>query len=97
MTSIYTQPRTLLSPFGFPIPYGAEGGYATDGDRIITLGDGTDPNAVFEQMRAALKLWNDHRTALVDLISYWHTVSADAVPAAGNPSGFELVVCLVNK
>lgn len=90
MNAIYTQPRTLLSPFGFPI-YGADsGGYATDGDRIITLGDGTDPNTVFEQMRAALKLWNDHRTALVDLISYWHTVSADAVPAAGNPSGFEL-------
>lgn len=91
MNAIYTQPRTLLSPFGFSVPYGADGGYGTDGDTLVNVtADGVDLNVIWNEMRAALTIWNDHRTALTDLISYWTTSSAEAILPFTNHSGFEV-------
>lgn len=90
MNAIYTQPRTLLSPFGFPI-FGADGGYGTEGDVLVNVtADGVDLNVIWDEMRAALQIWNTKRTALVDLFSYWHTSSAEAILPFTNHSGFEL-------
>jgi len=91
MTATYTQPRTLFPPIGFSVPYGADGGYGTEGDVLVnTTADGVDLNVIWDEMRAALKIWNAKRTALVDLFSYWTTSSAEAVLPFTNHSGFEV-------
>ena len=75
------------------LPFGADGGYGTEGDvlpRVTETADHVDLNKIWDEQAAVLAEWNAHRTALVDLISYWHTSVADAVPQAQNESSFEL-------
>jgi hypothetical protein len=40
-------------------------------------------------MQTALGEWNKHRSAIVDLLSYWHTSAADAIPQALVESEYE--------
>jgi len=94
---IYTAPRFNLPDYErlwkMP-PFGGDqypGGYATEGDVLVSVtNDGVDLNAVWTEMAAALAEWNAHRTALVDLISYWHTSAGEAVLQALNESSYEL-------
>lgn len=74
-------------------PYGAEGGgYLTEGDalpRVTQTVDGTDLNSIWLEMQTALAEWNAHRSAIVDLLSYWHTSTAEAVSQGVNEQSFE--------
>jgi hypothetical protein len=60
-------------------------GYNTEGDivpRVTATADNVDLNVIWQQMAQALGEWNAHRSVIVDLLSYWHTSIADAVPQA---------------
>ncbi|WP_431233778.1 hypothetical protein ACQ856_03535 [Mycolicibacterium psychrotolerans] len=64
-------------------PFGGESGYNSEGDvlpRVTQTADGVDLNAIWDEMQQALGKWNRERSKVVDLISYWHTSAADAVP-----------------
>jgi hypothetical protein len=70
----------------------SSGGYVTEGDivpRVTATADNVDLNVIWQEMANALGEWNRHRTAIVDLLSYWHTSVADAVPQALVESMFE--------
>ena len=63
----------------------AHGGYNTEGDivpRVTATADNVDLNVIWQEMAQALGEWNRHKSAIVDLLSYWHTSVADAVPQA---------------
>lgn len=90
-----TQPRINPASFmDWPIlPYGAEGGYGTEGDalpRISTLADGTDLNVIWQEIQHTITAWNEHRSALTALLAYQTTVSADAIPQSNSEQHFEL-------
>jgi hypothetical protein len=96
--TITTKPRinpTLLQLLSGPVPFGAEGmqgGILSEGDilpRVTQTADGVDLNSIWLEMNQALGEWNAHRDAIVALLSYWHSSSADAVPQALVESEFE--------
>lgn len=73
-------------------PFGAEGGYLSEGDvlpRVTQTVDGVDWNTIWQEMQTALAEWNRHRSAVVDLLSYWHTSTAEAVSQGVNEQSFE--------
>ena len=73
-------------------PFGADGGYGTSGDalpRVTQTADNVDLNVIWSDAQAAMNVWNAHRTALVDLLSYWHTSAGDAVGIGPLESQFE--------
>jgi hypothetical protein len=79
--------RFTMAPFGGDIS-----GYQTQGDalpRVTQTADQIGLNTIWTEMQAALGQWNTHRSAVVDLLSYWHTSVADAVPQALTESEFE--------
>ncbi|GAS86949.1 hypothetical protein [Mycolicibacterium brisbanense] len=93
----YTAPRPnspyldWLATSGL-MPFGAEGGILSEGDivpRVTQTADQVDLNVIWEEMQQVLGQWNAHRSAVVDLLSYWHTSSADAVPQALIESEYE--------
>lgn len=92
----FTKPRSnlvdLQSILRLP-PYGGEiGGYLTEGDalpRVTQTIDNVDLNSIWLEMQAALAEWNSHRSAIVDLLSYWHTSTAEAVSQGVNEQSFE--------
>lgn len=103
MSAIYATPRldpadlltfsptALQSLLQLP-PFGGEGGYNTEGDalpRVTQTADGVDLNIMWAEMQQALQQFNTHRLAIVDLLSYWHTNVADAVPQGMNEGSFE--------
>jgi hypothetical protein len=78
-----------LPPFGGE---GIQGGILSEGDivpRVTQTADNVDLNVIWQEMQTALGEWNKHRSSIVDLLSYWHTSSADAVPQALVESEFE--------
>lgn len=96
--SITAKPRPNLTDLQSLLtlpPFGAEdirGGIISEGDilpRVTQTADQVQLNAIWAEMGQALGEWNAHRTAIVDLLSYWHTSSADAVPQALLESEFE--------
>ncbi|GAA2427104.1 hypothetical protein [Mycolicibacterium llatzerense] len=97
----YTAPRSanpllagtdpLASLLSLP-PFGGEGGYNDSGDalpRVTETADGVDLNTIWTEMQQALDKWNSSRSAIADLLSYWHTSAADAVPQGLNEQSFE--------
>lgn len=93
MSAIYANPRPDLSHLLRLVPFGAEGGYSTEGDiipRVTQTADQVDLNAIWTEMQATLALWNSHRSAVVDVLSYWTTSTADALSQGVNESEFEL-------
>lgn len=83
------QELVMLPPFG-----GEVGGYSTEGDilpRVTQTLDNVDLNVIWQEMQEALGKWNQERSKIVDLVSYWHTSPADAVPQGLIESELELV------
>lgn len=72
-------------------PFGADGGIATEGDALVqVLADGTDLNAMWQELRTVLSAWNAERSAIAQLLSYGTTNTADAVPQSIVDESFEL-------
>ena len=83
----YTQPRENLWPI---LPFGAEEGYNTEGDVLVNVSaDGVDLNAIWAEVQAALAAWNAERGAIVNLLSYATTNTADAIPQSTSDDSFE--------
>ncbi|MCX2716025.1 hypothetical protein [Mycolicibacterium sp. J2] len=94
MTTLAT-PRTNLDVMQAlsMMPFGAEAGYASHGDvlpRVTQTADGVDLNTIWDEMQNVLGKWNAEQSKIVDLISYWHTSVADAVPQGLIESELEL-------
>ncbi|CAM4297928.1 hypothetical protein MB901379_03198 [Mycobacterium basiliense] len=76
--------RFMLAPFG------GDSGYNTEGDALVqVLADGTDLNAIWEELRTVLATWNKERSAIAQLLSYHTTNTADAVPQSISDESFE--------
>ncbi|MFC5677791.1 hypothetical protein [Aeromicrobium endophyticum] len=60
-------------------------GYNAQADVLPRLADGTDPNALWDEFIAAVKLQNDQRSALVDLFTFRTSRKGDSV--LQSPSG----------
>lgn len=92
LTTPRINPVDLQSLLRLP-PFGGEsGGYLTEGDvlpRVTQTVDGLDLNSIWLEMQTALAEWNSHRSAIVDLLSYWHTSTAEAVSQGVNEQSFE--------
>lgn len=73
-------------------PFGAEDGIGTESDalpRVTQTSDGVDLNSVWQTMQQALDEWNKHRSNLVDVLSFWTTAVADALPQGWSETLFE--------
>ncbi|ASW93907.1 hypothetical protein [Mycobacterium intracellulare] len=91
--SALTTPRTnlddLQSIWRLP-PFGAEGGYATEGDVLVnTTADGVDLNVIWAEVAAVIKAWNAERSALASLLAFNTTNTADAIPQSRSADSFE--------
>ncbi len=65
-------------------------GYQTAGDVLVNqTADGIDLNTVFEEIQAALSLWNSERSTIAGLLSFKTTTMGDAIPQ-GTTDSFEL-------
>lgn len=89
----FTTPRTnlvdLQSILRLP-PFGAEGGYATEGDVLVnTTADGVDLNVIWAEVAAVIKAWNAERSALASLLAFNTTNTADAIPQSRSVDSFE--------
>lgn len=95
MSSSFTRPRDSIDAphfWPFPLPFGADpDGYNTDGDVLVNVSaDGADLNSIFDEIKQALAAWNAERGAIVDLLSYATTNTADAVPQGTMNASFEV-------
>lgn len=71
-------------------PFGAEGGYATEGDVLVnTTADGVDVNRLWSEVAQVLTAWNAERSAVASLLSYPTINAADAVPQSISDESFE--------
>lgn len=88
----HTEPRFNPSNPLTLLPFGAESlGYSDEGSVLVNVtNDGVDLNLIWSEMQAALTTWNAERGAIVDLLSYATTNTADAVPQATTDESFEL-------
>lgn len=91
--TIYTQPRfnptDLQSLLHLP-PYGADGGYNTEGDVLVNItADGVDVNALWAEVQQVLTAWNAERGAVASLLSHYTINAADAVPQSIADESFE--------
>jgi hypothetical protein len=65
-------------------------GYNVYGDVLVNLtADGVDLNQLWGEIRDALALYNDHRSAIVRLLSYPTTAVADVIPQTLQGDSFE--------
>lgn len=72
-------------------PFGSEEGYSLESDALVSVSaDGVDLNAIWQQIASALKAWNSERGAIVNLLSYSTTNTADAVPQGILNASFEV-------
>ncbi|MGV0770209.1 hypothetical protein [Mycobacterium syngnathidarum] len=56
-------------------------GYNTQGDVLVShSADGVDLNKIWGEIATANELWNQQRSALTRVLSFWTTNSADAIP-----------------
>ncbi|MHA3020883.1 hypothetical protein ACXPWS_11525 [Mycobacterium sp. BMJ-28] len=75
------------------LPYGSSGGFNVESDalpRVTHTADGILLEAVWNELQQAVTVWNDHRSALSSLLSYYTTLSADAIPQSTTQDHFEL-------
>ena len=71
-------------------PFGAEGGYATEGDVLVNVtADGVDLNVIWAEVAAVVKSWNAERSALTNLLTFNTTNTADAIPQSRSSDSFE--------
>ncbi len=71
-------------------PFGADAGINTEGDALVhVLADGTDLDAIWQELRAVLATWNTERSAIAQLLAYDTTNTADAVPQSIVDESFE--------
>lgn len=89
MTSTASQ---LLWPI---MPVGADynGGIQLESDalpRVTHTVDNVDLNRIWLEVEAVIKKWNETRSALSSLLSFWHTNSADAIPQSSALHRFEV-------
>lgn len=88
---IFTNPRFDFANPLVPMPFGGETGYNTSGDALVNVtNDGVDLNVIWAELQQVLTTWNAERSAIVNLLSYATTNSADAVPQATSDESFEL-------
>ncbi|WP_239657106.1 hypothetical protein [Mycobacterium riyadhense] len=76
----------------YPIFGGTQPQYGINvqGDVLVNrLNDGTDLNAVWEEWRHLLNIWNNEKTKLTDLLIFKTTVSGEAVPQDMTIGSFE--------
>jgi hypothetical protein len=93
MSVTTTQPRSnpidLQSLLRLP-PYGAEGGYQTEGDVLVNVtADGVDLQVIWQEVAAVVKAWNAERSALTALLTFNTTNTADAIPQSRSADSFE--------
>ncbi|MCV7029083.1 hypothetical protein [Mycobacterium sherrisii] len=91
--TITTHPRpnpfALQSILRLP-PFGAEGGYQTEGDILVnTTADGVDLQVIWQEVAAVVKAWNAERSALTNLLTFNTTNTADAIPQSRSVDSFE--------
>ena len=65
------------------------GGYATAGDIVQKLPDGTDLNDLWAEFQATLQVFNEHRQTLIDFLTFPVTNNIETVPQ-GNTVNFEI-------
>lgn len=91
--STFTAPRinpTELQSILHALPFGAEGGYATEGDVLVnTTADGVDLQVIWQEVAAVVKAWNAERSALTSLLAFNTTNTADAIPQSRSSDSFE--------
>lgn len=89
----FTTPRTnpnALQPLWHLPPFGAEGGYNTEGDILVnTTADGVDLNVIWAEVAEVVKAWNAERSALTSLLAFNTTNTADAIPQSRSVDSFE--------
>jgi hypothetical protein len=91
MPAIYTQPRNPLESLWPVTPYGFEGGYNDSSDVLVNVSnDGVDLQLIWVEIKAALDAWNSERGAIVNLLSYTTTDTANAIPQGTSDDSFEL-------
>lgn len=89
LTTPRINPELLQSLLLLP-PFGAEGGYATEGDVLVnTTADGVDLNVIWSEVAAVVKAWNAERSALTSLLAFSTTNTADAIPQSRSSDSFE--------
>lgn len=92
MTTL-TTPRTNLDDLQSlwrTAPFGAEGGYATEGDVLVsTTADGVDLNVIWAEVAAVVQAWNAERSSLASLLAFRTTNAADAIPQSRSVDSFE--------
>lgn len=89
LTTPRINPDVLQSLTHLP-PFGAEGGYATEGDVLVnTTADGVDLNVIWDEVAAVIKAWNAERSALTSLLTFNTTNTADAIPQSRSSDSFE--------
>ncbi|MDA2890994.1 hypothetical protein PDG61_08735 [Mycolicibacterium sp. BiH015] len=73
------------------LPLGAQDlGYNDQGGVLVnTSADGLDLQVIWREIQEALAVWNRERGALTDLLSFWTTDTASAVPQAIQEASFE--------
>ncbi|UEA26190.1 hypothetical protein LK464_09500 [Mycobacteroides abscessus subsp. abscessus] len=68
----------------------ARQGMQAQGDVLVnSLADGTDINAVWEELITAFSLYNEERTTIASLLSFKTTNASDVVPQSIGTSSFE--------
>ncbi|OBK18591.1 hypothetical protein A5636_20290 [Mycobacterium asiaticum] len=66
-------------------------GFSTSGDVLVNeTADGVDLNKIWDEIGTALALYNQHRSAVVRLLSYPTTAVADIIPQSMAGESFEL-------
>ena len=89
MTTL-TTPRFDPAALWPLIPIGQDSGYNDEGGVLVnTSADGVDLNTIWADIQAALRAWNAERGALTNLLSFWTTDTASAVPQAVADESFE--------
>ncbi|WP_258043808.1 hypothetical protein [Mycobacterium kansasii] len=67
--------------YGATAPTGPAHGIHTSADVLVDrTADGTDLNAMWDEFRDVLAIWNNERTSITDLLAFRTVVPAEAVP-----------------
>jgi hypothetical protein len=75
------------------LPVGAEAGLQLESDalpRVTHTVDNVDLNRIWDEVQAVVSKWNETRSALSSLLSFWHTHSSDAIPQSSALHRFEV-------
>jgi hypothetical protein len=66
-------------------------GYSVSGDVLVNqTADGVNINSLWDEIGSALRLYNEHRSTIVRLLSYPTTAVADVIPQSLEAESFEI-------